>query len=286
MPLTEDLTFMLGDSGVVLNTDTAGVPFVDVLSVVGLDNAPYRETRREHEGTDGGFIDAEFERGRDIVINADIYADSSTMEDYLDSLKYNYAPSRVLIPFYYKAPGVDERLLYVKPLGFKYDWEQIRRTGRARAQFRLFAEDPRIYAAQVSSTDIAFSFGAVTGFGFNMGFDLGFGGSATTDGAFVNNAGNRPTPPTFTITGPCTSPSIRDETYGNILAFNITLASGETLVIDTKYRTVRFNGSSNRRNTMTNFDWFFLNPGDTFIRYGASSGSGSSLNVSFRSAWR
>lgn len=286
MPLTEDLTFMLGDSGVVLNTDTSGVPFVDVISVVGLDSAPYRETRREHEGADGGFMDAEFERGRDVLINADIYADTATMEEYLDSLKFNYAPSRVLIPFYFKSPGVDERLLYVKPLGFKYDWEQIRRTGRARAQFRMFAEDPRIYAALESSTDIAFSAGALTGFGFNLSFNLGFGGAATTDGAFVNNTGNRPTPPIFTITGPCVSPSIRDETYGNILAFNITLLTGETLEINTQYRTVRFNGTTNRRNTMTNFDWFFLNPGETFIRYGATSGTGSSLNVSFRSAWR
>lgn len=286
MALTEDLTFMLGDDGVILNTDTSGIPFVDVISVVGLDNAPYRETRREHEGTDGGFMDAEFERGRDVVINADVYADTSTMESYLDSLKYNYAPSRVLLPFYFKAPGVDERLLYVKPLGFKYDWEQLRRTGRARAQFRLFAEDPRIYTSLESSTDIAFSAGALTGFGFNMGFDLGFGGAASTDGAFVNNTGNRPTPPIFTITGPCVSPSIRDETYGNILAFNIELLTGETLEINTQYRTVRLNGTTNRRNTMTNFDWFFLNPGETFIRYGATSGTGSSLNVSFRSAWR
>ena len=286
MPLTEDLTFMLGDSGIVLNTDTSGVPFVDVLSVVGLDNAPYRETRREREGADGGFMDAEFERGRDIVINADVYADTDTMESYLDSLKENYAPSRVLLPLYFKAPGVDERLIYVKPLGFKYDWEQIRRTGRARAQFRMFAEDPRIYTAQESSTDIAFSAGALTGFGFNLSFPFGFGGAASTDGAFVTNVGNRPTPPVFTIIGPSESPSIRDETYGNVLSFNLTLVTGETLVIDTKFKTVRLNGTTNRRNTMSNFEWFFLNPGQTFIRYGASSGVGSSLNVSFRSAWR
>lgn len=285
MALTEDLTFMLGDSGVVLNSTTS-LPFVDVTSVLGLDNAPYRETRREHEGTDGGFIDAEFERGRDVLINAEIYTNSSTMESYLDSLKFNYAPSRTTIPFYFKAPGVEERVIYVKPLGVKYDWEQIRRIGQAKAQFKMFAEDPRIYTSIATTANVPFSAGALTGFGFNLGFPFGFGGAASTDGVFVVNAGNRPTPPTFTINGPCTGPSIRDETYGNILAFNITLASGETLVIDTQYRTVRLNGATNRRNTMTNFEWFFLNPGSTFIRYGASTGAGSSLDVSFRSAWR
>lgn len=231
-------------------------------------------------------MDAEFERGRDVLINAEIYADSSSMEDYLDSLKENYAPSTSVIPFYFKAPGVDERLVYVKPLGVKYDWEQIRRIGQAKAQFKMFAEDPRIYAATETSTNIPFSAGALTGFGFNLSFNFGFGGAATTDGAIVTNAGNRSTPATFTITGPCDGPSIRDETYGHILAFNMSLAAGETLVIDTQFKTVRLNGTTNRRNTMTNFDWFSLQPGETFIRYGASVGTGSSLNVRFRSAWR
>jgi len=286
MPLTEDLTFMLSDTGVVLNSDSSGLPFVDVISVVGLDNAPYRETRREREGADGGFMDAEFERGRDLLINADIYVDSSVMEAYLDSLKSNYAPSTVLVPFYFKSPGVEERLLFVKPLGLKYDWEQLRRIGQARAQFTMFAEDPRIYTSTLTSVDVAFSPGALTGFGFNLAFDFGFGGAATTDGTLVNNSGNRPTPPIFTITGPCTDPTIRDETYGNVLAFSITLEAGQTLVIDTKYKTVRLDGTTNRRNTMTVFEWFMLQPGQTFIRYGASVGVGSSLNVSFRSAWR
>jgi len=286
MTLTEDLTFMLGNSGIVLNSSSSGLPFVDVITVIGLDNAPYRETRREHEGADGGFMDAEFERGRDILINAEIFTDSGTMETYLDSLKFNFAPSRVTLPFYFKVPGLDERVVYVKPLGVKYDWEQIRRTGQAKAQFKMFAEDPRIYTSTSNLVDIPFTAGSLTGFGFNLDFDLSFGGAASPDGSFVNNAGNRPTPPIFTITGPSTSPSIRDETYGNILAFNIDLAAGETLVIDALYKTVRLNGTVNRRNTMTNFEWFFLNPGSTFIRYGASAGVGSSLNVSFRSAWR
>lgn len=286
MALTEDLTFKLGDSGVVLNSSSAGVPFVDVISVVGLDNAPYRETRREHEGADGGFMDAEFERGRDILLNAEIYTNSSTMETYLDSLKFNFAPSTSLVPFYFKAPGVDERLVYVKPLGFKYDWEQLRRIGQAKAQFKMFAEDPRIYTSLLITNNVPFSPGALTGFGFNLSFNFGFGGAASTDGVIVTNAGNRPTPPIFTINGPCTDPSIRDDTYGNILSFSITLAAGETLVIDTKYKTVRLNGSVNRRGSMTNFEWFFLQPGSTFIRYGASVGAGSSMDVSFRSAWR
>jgi hypothetical protein len=286
MALTEDLTFKLGDLGIVLNTDSSGPPFVDVINVVGLDSAPYRETRHEREGDDGGFIDAEFERGRDIILTGDVVADSDEMEEYLDSLKADFAPSTTLIPFYYKAPGVDERLIYVKPLGCKYDWDTMRRTGQARIQFKAFAEDPRLYASTETTINIPFAVGSSLGFGFNLGFDFGFGGSSGTDGVFVTNSGNRPTPVRFTINGPAETPTIRDDTYGHSMTFDISIAAGETLVVDTQYKTVMLNGTTNRRGTLVVPDWFYLQPGQTFIRYNALTGTGSSMDVAFRSAWR
>ncbi len=286
MPLTEELTFKLGDAGVILNTDSTSLPFVDIQKVIGLDSAPFRETQRDHEGVDGGFLDAELEKGRPIILQGEAYADTSSVEEYLDSLKANFAPSRTLIPLYFKAPGVVERLVYVKPQGCRYDWEQARRIGKTAIQFKAFAEDPRLYAATATSVDVPFSAGASTGFGFNLGFNFGFGGSASSDGAVVTNEGNRPTPVVFTITGPCNTPTIRDDTYGHSLTFNIILASGESLVVDTQYKTVKLNGTLNRRNTLVDPDWFFLEPGTTFLRYNAVSGAGSTMNITFRSAWR
>jgi hypothetical protein len=231
-------------------------------------------------------MDAEFEKGRPVVLTGDIYASAITMESYLDSLKSNWAPSSTLVPFYFKAPSVAERLLYVKPLGCKYDWEQARRIGASPVQFKMFAEDPRIYDSSLTTVSIPFAAGASTGFGFNLGFSFGFGGTSGTDGQFVINSGNRPTPLQFTINGPCDSPTIRDDTYGHVLAFNIILAAGETLVIDTYYKTVKLNGAVNRRGKLIDPDWFFLQPGSTFIRYNAVTGTGSSLDIRYRSAWR
>lgn len=285
MTLTEDLTFKLGDTGIVLNSGST-IPFVDVLSVVGLDNAPFRETRRDHEGADGGFIDAEFEKGRDVILEGEVYSDGSTMETYLDSLKSNFAPVTALVPFYFKVPGIVERLVYVKPLGCKYDWDALRRVGQAKIQFKMFAEDPRIYTSAATAVNIPFAAGASTGFGFSLGFSFGFGGSAGTDGTYVNNLGNRPTPAIFTINGPCNTPTIRDDTYGHTLSFNIVLLAGETLVVNTQYKTVKLNGTVNRRDVLIDPDWFNLQPGSTFLRYNAVSGTGSSMDISFRSAWR
>lgn len=282
MPLT-DFTFQL-NSGVILNDD--GFPFVDIEKVSGLDNAPYRETTRDHEGADGGFMDAEFEKGRELILEGTVYGNVSTVETYLDSLKSNYAPVTTPIPFVFKAPGTVERLLFVKPRGCRYSWEAARRIGATPIQFLMFAEDPRIYASSISSVVTSFGGDAGLGFAFSFAFNINFGGGATPGGTNVTNDGNRPTPVEFIITGPVTSPVITNTTSGHVMAFNITLATGETLTINTRDRTVYLNGNVNRRNLMTNADWFMLEPGVNFIGYGGLVGTGSTLTITYRSAWR
>jgi hypothetical protein len=286
MPLAEELTFLLDDSGVILNTDSASVPFVDITDVIGLDNAPYRETERDHEGTDGGFMDAEFEKGRPVILKGTIYANSSSMESYLDSLKANWAPSRTPIPLYFKAPGVDERVLFVKPLGCRYDWSTLRRTGQAEVQFKCFAEDSIIYTAALQEYTINYGGDAGTGFGFNLGFDFSFGPVVPPTGLNIPVGGTRPTPAIFIITGPIVSPVITNDTLGISLAFNITLSASDTLTIDLANRTVVLNDSLNRRNTLLQPNWFFLQQGGNFIRFGGGAGTGSSLTVQYRDAWR
>lgn len=289
MALTEDLTFRLGDTGVILNTDSTAFPFVDIDEVRGFDSAPFRTTQRDHEGDDGGYIDAEFERGRDIILNGTIYANTDTMETYLDALKSNWAPSSALIPLYLKAPGVAERFLYVKPLGLNYNWNNLRRTGRAEVQFGAFAEDPRVYETVLQSSSVQLGATIFTGFGFNLGFSFGFGGlSFLNDAVTVTNTGNRPTPPLLTINGPVTNPRIINETLSKEMVFTpITLAGGETLVIDPKNKTVKLNGTTNRRNTLVAPTWFYLAVGDNTLRYRAESSDPTSfLTIDFRPAWR
>lgn len=288
MALTEELTFQLGSSGVVLNSDTASLPFVDIESVKGLDSAPFRQTERDWEGNDGTFMDARFEKGRTIVLEGKVFAESSSMETYLDQLKANYAPSADLQQFIFKAPGVTERFLFVKSLGCRYDWDIIRRIGQAEVQFMMFAEDPRIYDNTLLNSPVSLGSQVYTGFGFNLGFPFGFGGvSSTTDGVYITNVGNRPTPPRFVIEGPVTNPRILNDTTGDEMIFTgIDLATGETLEVDAKYRTVKLNGTVNRRNTLTQPEWFFLDPGLNFIRYRAESSAASTLNIYYYPAYR
>jgi len=293
MTLVNDTTFQLGDAGVVLNDDTLpNVPFIDIETVTGLDSAPFRQTKRDHEGVDGGFMDAEFESGRDISLAGIVYANNNPMETFLDSLKANWAPSTTLIPLYFYTLETGLRVVFVKPLGCQYDWDALRRTGMTAITFTAFAEDPRIYSGQLISTVLPMGATVFSGFAFNLGFSFGFGGvSTTSDGQFVYNVGNRPAPVVMTITGPMVNPVILNDTTSSAMQFNITLDTLDTLTIDSQYHTVRLNGTANRRSTLTVPGWFDLQPspiaanGGNFIRFRGASGTGT-LTVAYRASWR
>jgi len=286
MALT-DFTFQL-NSGPILNDDAVGLPFVDLDTIVGLDSAPYRETIRDHEGVDGGFIDAEFERGREISLEGFAYGIVGGDEDYLDDLKANFAPVTSPIPLVFKPPGVAERVIYVKPRGVRYDWESVRRTGKTPIQFLAYAEDPRIYDNSLQNVLINFGGLATTGFAFSFGFNLSFGVTVPPAGANVFNNGNRRTPAIMTITGPVTNPRIINQSESKTLEFIVTLGVGETLTIDLANHTVILNGVTNARNTLQAPDWWLFRPtseGHTMILFGGQTGSGT-LSIDFRNAWR
>lgn len=268
-----DYEFQLNDSGIRLNGSDLTLPYVDITKVSGLDSAPYRETIRDHEGQDGGFIDAEFEKGREIILEGTVFGASNNVEPYLDSIKSNFAPSATSKPFYFKSTGVSERVIFVKPRGVRFDWETARRLGMTNIQFLMYAEDPRIYDNSLTTQIIPYGGTATTGFGFNVGFNLSFGANVPPNGSYVTVGGNRPAPAILTITGPVDQPRIINDTNSKNLIFNTSLGGGETLTIDLAARTVLLNGNINRRNTLITSDWFLFQPGSTFIRFGGTNGT-------------
>lgn len=286
--LTNPLTFQLSDNGVILNDDqlTVNGSFVDIELVRGLDSAPYRETKRDHEGVDGGFLDAEFETGRDITLEGTIYSNGTSLEPMLDQIKANFGPVQNPIPFYFLTETGLARVIFVKPRGVRYDWSVARRLGMTPIKFDMYAEDPRIYEQSQNSVTIPLNALVSSGFGFPLTFNLSFGGTVGgVDGKFINNIGNRSTPAVITITGPVDTPQIINDATGDLLQFNIILSSTDTLDIDLGNHTVRLNGATNRRNTLQVPNWFLLAPGNSYIRFRSSSGTGTAT-VKFRSAWR
>lgn len=285
--LTEDLTFQLDDDGVTLNTSTASFPFVDIDTVTGLDSAPFRTSQRDHEGQDGGFVDAEFETGRDIVLAGTVYADSDEMETFLDTLLDNWRPRTTRVPFYVKAPGVDERVLFVKSLGCAYDWDSLRRTGMAAVKFSAYAEDPRKYTNVLNSVGLQQGSTITTGRSYNKSYNFGYGTIILVpDSVIVNVGGNRLAPAVITIQGPVTNPQIVNDTVGLTLQVNIVLGVGDTLTIDLLNHTILLNGSANRRGSLQAPNWWLLQKGQNILRFRAGVAGTASATITWRDAWR
>jgi hypothetical protein len=263
-----DYLYKFRDDGVWLNTDaTPEEPFIDVLRVQGLDSAPVRITERDREGMDGGFVDAEFEKMRSIVIEGTIYSPWDAIELFMDDLKANFAPIEDSLPFYLQAPNTGERVLFCKSYGIKYDIDALRRIGQSPFQVTLIAEDPTIYTSEVVSGSAPLS-SPVGGRGYDRSYDYGYGDPVIGGNVTIVNVGNRPAPATITFYGPLINPGVVHDESGRRLEFEIELGADQYLVIDLRDRTVRLNGTANRRASMLGTSqWFMLQPGSNSFRF-------------------
>lgn len=286
-PVLADNTFQYTDTGVLLNQDIAVQPFVDVLRVSGLDNAPYRTTNKDTEGIDGGVVEADNESIRTIVIEGTIYGDGA-LEAYLDSLKGNYAPVLTSLPFYFKPPGVPQRVVYCKPIvGLRYDWDQARRLGTTPFQIQLQAGDPTIYASASQTVVATLPPAATTGRAYNKLYPLSYGGTSASGLINVTNGGNKPAPAVLSMTGPVTNPQIISDTAGANIKILISLSVSDVLTVDLGKRTVVLNGTGNRRNLWApGSTWFLLQPGVNQLRYNASTQTASQLSITWKDAYR
>lgn len=289
MPL-EDMTWRLGTEGIVLNDDPTvfGDPFVDIMTARGFDSAPPRTAENDHEGVDGGFVDAEFEKARPVALEGVVYATSDTIMRFLDTLKENWSPSTVPVPLYVKYPLLGERVLNIKPLGCSYDITTAYRLGTAPIMFQGIAEDPAFYDATYITTTVPLGALVFTGRSYPKSYNFGYGSTtAIADGQTIVNTGNRRSPAVLRINGPSVNPTIIHDTSSSRLDFNITVPTGSYLEIDLRSKTVRLDGTANRRTALLAPNWFMLSKGENFIRYQAQTGStGSSLDIVFSPAWR
>jgi hypothetical protein len=111
---------------------------------------------------------------------------------------------------------------------------------------QLVCSDPRIYSATFKSSSYDPTLGAGSGLVFPLKFPLDFGGVSGGAGDLACvNAGNFPTPPLYTITGPVTNPVIHNDTLGEEIAIaGIALAAGQQLIVDVAARTATIAGIS------------------------------------------
>ena len=110
-------------------------------------------------------------------------------------------------------------------------------------------------------------------------------GTSTSGALTVRNQGSLPTPFVGTFHGPLTDPVA--VTVGWSLGFDITLADGEALAVDTAAGTALLNGTADRlyllRTDSDPLERCRLPTGRTDLSLTAAAGTGT-LSVSFRDA--
>lgn len=114
---------------------------------------------------------------------------------------------------------------------------------------------------------------------------------ATGGSAVATNYGNADAKPTITLFGPMQNPVITNETSGKFLRLNMTIASGQRVVIDTAAPTIMegtLTGTptTNRQDKKaTGSSFWSIKPGTNTIRLRATTFQSGYATVEYRSAW-
>lgn len=183
--------------------------------------------------------------------------------------------------------GGVEYVMFGRPRMVEPDAEVIG-TGRSYSQCAFVALDPFVYSgAEAVVDDIALP---IYVGGLSVPFTVPFTIDGSLSGGYADivNAGTADTGLVLRIDGPVVSPRVwlvHEDGTVQRLDFDITLASGQWLDIDTKNLTVLLNGTVSRRG-QTSGDWPTLPPGTHRLRWNAAVyNSDARLAVRYRSAW-
>lgn len=160
----------------------------------------------------------------------------------------------------------------------------------------------RSATARLPAAEQGLSWGTDAETGADSGLDWGagedveggllFGEPGSTGTLSVTNAGNADSHPVVEFRGPVTRPSLINVNTGDVLEYDIPLAAGDVLTVDTRAGTVTLNGTASRLSTVTNRSTveqtFTIPPGTSTFTFRAAPGStdpAASVTVRWRSAY-
>lgn len=270
--------------GLIPRTDAYGVrsAFTDLIG--WWDGVGSTGKAEQNAFDDGAWIDEAYDQARTIIVQGSLWAESSAQaRDAIARVKAAI-PTNGLVPFVVSDDGL-------------VSYARVRKDGQptfkrvspdtVRFSIQLVAPDPRRFSGDGSSP---FTYSASTGLptstgGLQLGTQAPFQVRATTvsGSVTVTNAGDATPPVRVTITGPVVNPVIRSAA-GGLMQFNISLDAGQTLVVDLDKRTVKINGTVNRRNVLAG-SWIVPAAG-TVLSFDASSyNSSAQMSVQWSDAW-
>lgn len=266
--------------------DSDGVEW-KVLLLEGWDSAPVRLDMEDRPSEHGAFLPVAYYGARRPAIEGSVKAPSEETRrlalSKLAALTSPLGPATL---------RVDEAPFSRQAQVWRADEMTVvdRAAGYARFRLPLVAPDPRRYDTTETNTSTPLPDTTASGFAFPVAFPFGFGAAGAGGDVTVTNVGDISAWPQLTITAGATdliNPVVRNNSTGDELRFGITLAAGDSLVVNTQDRTVLLNGTANRRTALLSGSrWPGVDPGSNTFQFRASSyDAAAALAIRFRSAW-
>lgn len=277
-------------SGLLFDGAVDSTALYQLVSVDGLADMPDLVTAdRERLRRHGIIPGDDFLTDRETVWR--IRVEGDTLEETLagvDDLRRATAPGLDEGPLVFQFPGVADGVkaqVSARCRKRSIPMDQLYRVGIVEVLLMFGATDPRLYEAAEHEEQTTLPTG---GGGLDIPADVPFvlGAAATGGSILADNDGTFDTPLMARIDGPATNPRLIDVTHDRFLQFNLSLAAGEWLEIDSEARTVMLNGTASRYYTIAaGSTWFDLEPGTNEVTFRASTSSAATLTLSWRSAW-
>lgn len=277
---------------VPLHSETGTRQLKRASGLVGIGSV--RTAHTDRPTAHGGVDESEWESGRLIVLDGEVWSQVSQVEAYAQ-FRTITAPmietldkGPTLLKWTEGATGLALQRM-VKLAG---DVDPPLEGGAAALtyQAQFYAEDPRAYS-QTETAVIGTPLSAASGGQmFPMRFPFTFTPSSGGVAACVN-AGNRPTPAVFRIYGYLANPSLELVESRQRIVLNGAVAEGTFIDIGTTgsgERYIRLGGVTSRNNFLNSAasDWFELPKGTSTVRLLAENfDANARLEVFFRSAY-
>lgn len=248
-----------------------------------------RAVERNRALADGGIDDTQFVGCRAITVALRLDSRVAAPQVLLDALLPYLSPRR-RPELMYSLRGSEEvsRAYMVRGA----DWPLEADGSRFPTQVLQWKTcEPYALAPEASCVTFIVSQATEAGRPYDLTFPRDYPAGAPSGSFYAVNAGNAPADWTATIVGPITDPTL--SINGVTIAFTgVTVLAGQTLIIDTKERTMWLNGDpSSSRYGNSNFQsWGWddvrLRPGTNMARLtGTSTTGATAVTMCWRSAW-
>jgi Phage tail protein len=265
---------------------------LEITKLEGIDMPAVRSGDAGRPRDHGAFAGLDVMGEREITIQGDLHNKTGTFSEAWQEVSAGTVPGgSIQYPLFFNTTtwGTLTTLVRVRKRNMPVDITFT--LGNLAKVTLLFAGlDPRWYG---ETKQVTVNPPTITGFSWPIYWPLSWGGGKYSGQASITNAGNIETRPILTVEGPCVNPTIINATAPGSpgLTFNLTLAAGEKLELDTDMHTATLYsaagtvGSTRLGKLVAGSKWWVLEANTTStVQFLSNTGEGK-LVVQWASAY-